>query len=85
MEQKLINELKAILKSEKGNLYGFVCEHYYELTKDELKDLCKEAFALLYENQEKDNFLHDKPIEDFKGLHLNYFEALTDNTTIFEE
>ena len=82
---QLQKELLKVLNSEHSNLYDFICNNYYLMSKEELKDLCKEAFALLYEKTEKDNFLHNEEIDDFKNLHKEYLETLKENTTIFEE
>jgi hypothetical protein len=86
METKTLNELTDLLTYEKhGNLYDFVCNNYYLLSKEELKDLLKEAFALLYEKQEAENIRNNREYDYYKSLHNEYLETLKENTTIFEE
>lgn len=44
MTDKLLQELKEY--AETGNMYDFIANHYWELSKDELKDLFLEyAYA----------------------------------------
>ena len=86
MTETLTNELKTLLTEAKhGNLYDFICDNYYLMSKEELKDLLKEAFALLYEKAERENVKRGADYDNFKELHGEYFETLKENTTIFEE
>lgn len=89
MEQKQTQELKEILTNNednsKGNLYDFVCNNYWQLSKEELKDMLKEAVALLYTKAEAENIENGKPYDDYKKLYSEYFENLKENTTIFED
>lgn len=88
MEKSTLLELKEILFTNRGNLFDFICNNYYLLTKEELKDLCKEAFALLYDKQDQENTEKGIKWNDknyYFVLHQEYAENLTENTTILED
>ena len=88
MEKSTLYELKDILNNNRGNLFDFICNNYWKLSKEELKDLCKEAFALLYDLQDEKNT--EKGIEwndknYYDELHKDYLETLEENTSLLEE
>lgn len=79
-----MNRLNDILTNNRGNLYDFVCDNYYLLSKDELKDLCKEAFALLYSYAENIEVVKGEE-KAFEELHKEYKENLKEYTSILDE
>jgi len=86
MTEKQREELQDLLQHEKhGNLYDFICDNYWDLSREDLKDLCKEAYALLYEKAERENVANGKDYDNYKALHEEYYNTLKDNTTIFED
>jgi len=86
MTEKLTKQLKDLLTNEKrGNLYDFVCNHFWEMNAEDLKNLCKEAFALLYQKAERENIANGEPYDYYSSLHREYYETLKENTSIFEE
>ena len=85
MTQEQRQELLDLLEHEKhGNLYDFIVNNYYSLSKEDLKDLCKEAFALLYEHKEQENVKNGKEYDHFLDLHKEYLETLKENTNLLE-
>ena len=52
MTNELRKQLKDILENNKGNLYDFIANNYYDMTKDNLKDLALEITALMYQYAE---------------------------------
>jgi len=86
MTQEQTKNLLDLLTHEKhGNLYDFICDNYWEMSKEDLKNLCKEAFALLYEKAEKENTENGKPYDNYVKLHNEYLENLKEYTSFFEE
>ena len=56
METKTKKELLDILQNNRGNIYDFIANNYWLLSKDELKDIALEAVALMYQYAEKIQF-----------------------------
>lgn len=55
-----------VLKSNPNYAYDFLCENYYTMTKDELKNIAKELLFAIYENTDKaehDEILYDVATE----------------------
>lgn len=48
MTDELLQELKEYTKD--GNIYGFIANHYWELSKEELKDLFLEYAYATYDH-----------------------------------
>jgi hypothetical protein len=48
MEKNTKTELLEILNNERGNLYDFIANNYWLMSKDDLKSLALEIVALLY-------------------------------------
>lgn len=82
MTNEIKNELKGILLEHNSNLYDFVCNNYYLLTKEELKDLCKEAFELVYLYICRLDTNSEKQIRE---AHKDYYENLKEYTTLLED
>ena len=52
MEKREQNELLNILNNKGGNMYDFIANNYWILSKDELKDIALECVALMYQYAE---------------------------------
>ena len=88
MDKKTLLTLKEILYTNKSNLFDFICENYWKLSKDDLKDLLKEAYALLYTKQDQLNTEKGVKWNDknyYSELHQDYAENLQENTYLLEE
>ena len=83
MEKRERQELLEILSNNKGNLYDFVCNNYYLLSKDDLKDIAKEVIYLLYTYVARAN--SNNPEKGEQEAHAELLESLKENTTIFED
>ena len=74
MEKELQNELLQAIKED--NLYDFICNNYYLLSKEELKDLAKELCAIVFQPYQD---------EENKAKGEVLVENLKDYTTLLEE
>ena len=87
MEKTQQKELYNILTNNGGNLYDFIANDYWLMSKEDLKNLSLEVVALLYayaerqnpnNNKERDKQLHTELLENIKDyrteLLSNYFE-----------
>lgn len=59
-----------VLKSNPNYAYDFLCENYYTMTKDELKNIAKELLFAIYENTDKAE--HDE-ILNYVAMELEYY------------
>ncbi len=84
MTKELLNQLNDILTNNRGNLFDFIIDNYYLLSKDELKDFAKEVVALLYEKAEEENIKNGKPYDRYDKLHKEILKNIKDNTTLLE-
>lgn len=69
MTNELLQELKE--SANNGEVYDFIANHYWELTKDELKDLFLEYAYATYDLTRHTNF---RQIE--KQFFENYLERI---------
>lgn len=64
-----MKEFIEILKNNPNGAYDFICNNYYKMSKEELKDITKELLYAVYENakDEHDIILSDvaTELEDF--------------------
>lgn len=71
MEEFIMKEFIDVLKNNPSHAYDYLCENYYRMTKDELKDIAKELIYAIYDNayttEEHDKILNDvaTELEDF--------------------
>jgi len=75
-------DLLDVLTSKHSNLYDYICDNYYLLTREELKDLCKEVIALLYVYASRANPNSEKANRE---MHAELLENIKEYTTFFEE
>lgn len=57
-----MNELINVLKTNPNGAYDFICNNYYNMSKEELKDFAKELLYAIYSNMDKAE--HDKTLND---------------------
>lgn len=63
LENKILQAIKD------GELYGFIANHYYEISKEKLKDIILEMYFLItteYKKEIDEKELNDKLIEALK-------------------
>jgi 20S proteasome alpha/beta subunit len=51
-----------VLKNDPDKAYDFICNNYYKMSKEELKDITKELLYAVHDNMTKAE--HDKILED---------------------
>lgn len=57
-----MKEFIEVLKNNPNGAYDFICNNYYKMSKDELKDIAKELLYTVYDNvTEKE---HNKILDD---------------------
>lgn len=67
----IMKEFIDVLKNNPNHAYDYLCENYYRMTKDELKDIAKELLYAIYDNaystEEHDSILNNvaTELEDF--------------------
>lgn len=70
LENKIIDLENKILQAIKdGELYGFIANNYYEISKEKLKDIILEMYFLITTEYKKDvdeKELNDKLIKSLK-------------------
>lgn len=63
-----------VLKNNPNNAYDFICNNYYKMSKEELKDIAKELLYAIYDNvintAEHDKIMNDVATE----LENSYIE-----------
>lgn len=59
-----------VLKNDPDHAYDHICENYYKLSKDELKDIVKELLYAIYKNVTTAE--HNEVLNDV----ATYFQAL---------
>ena len=57
-----MKEFIEVLKNNPEKAYDFICNNYYKMSKDELKDITKELLYAVYSNTNKVE--HNKILED---------------------
>ncbi len=45
-----MKEFIDVLKNNPDNAYDFICNNYYKMSKEELKDIAKELLYAVYDN-----------------------------------
>lgn len=55
-------ELINVLKNNPNGAYDFICNNYYKMSKEELKDFAKELLYAIHSNADKTE--HDKMLDD---------------------
>lgn len=45
-----MKEFIEVLKNNPDNAYDFICNNYYKMSKEELKDIVKELLFAVYDN-----------------------------------
>jgi hypothetical protein len=65
-----IEEFIQVLKHNPSRAYDFICENYYRMSKDELKDITKELIFAIHTRtteEEHDEILNDvaEELENF--------------------
>lgn len=77
--KKLINEVEImlelinVLKNNPNEAYDFICNNYYKMSKEELKDFAKELLYAIHSNT--DQAEHNKMLDDVATeLAENYEE-----------
>jgi 20S proteasome alpha/beta subunit len=48
-----MKEFIEVLKNNPNGAYDFICNNYYKMTKEELKDITKELLYAVYDNVSK--------------------------------
>lgn len=68
-----MEELINVLKNNPNGAYDFICNNYYKMSKEELKDFAKELLYAIHSNTDKTE--HDKILDDVATeLAENYEE-----------
>lgn len=57
-----MKEFINVLKNNPNGAYDFICNHYYEMGKDDLQKIAKELLYAVYSNT--DTAKHDKILDD---------------------
>lgn len=55
-------EFINVLKNNPNGAYDFICNNYYKMSKEELKDIAKELLYAIHSNTDKAE--HDKMLDD---------------------
>jgi hypothetical protein len=62
-----MTEFIEVLKNNPNEAYDFICNNYYKMSKEELKDITKELLFAIYDNvintAEHDKILNDVATE----------------------
>lgn len=57
-----MEELIKVLKNNPDGAYDYICNNYYKMSKDELKEFAKELLYAIYDNVTKAE--HNKILDD---------------------
>lgn len=57
-----MQELINVLKNNPDGAYDFICNNYYKMSKEELKDIAKELLYAIHSNTDKAE--HNKMLDD---------------------
>lgn len=69
-----MNEFIEVLKNNPNGAYDFICNNYYKMSKEELKDITKELLFAIYDNV-INTAEHDKIMNDVaEELENSYVE-----------
>ena len=61
-----MKEFIEVLKNNPNSAYDFICNNYYKMSKEELKDITKELLYAVHDNvtkTEHDEILNDVAVE----------------------
>ena len=61
-----------VLKNNPNNAYDFICNNYYKMSKEELKDIVKELLYAVYDNV-INTAEHDKIMNDVATELENFY------------
>lgn len=59
---EVMKEFIEVLKNNPDGAYDFICNNYYKMSKEELKDVAKELLFAVHDNVTKDE--HNKILDD---------------------
>lgn len=58
----IMKEFIEVLKNNPNRAYDFICNNYYKMSKEELKDIVKELLYAVHDNTDKVE--HNKILDD---------------------
>ena len=58
----MMEQFIDILKNDPNAAYDFICNNYYNMSKEELKNITKELLYAIFDNATKEE--HDKMLAD---------------------
>ena len=58
----MMEQFIDILKNDPNAAYDFICNNYYNMSKEELKNIAKELLYAIFDNATKEE--HDKMLAD---------------------
>ena len=68
-----MKEFIEVLENNPNGAYDFICNNYYKMSKDELKDIAKELLYAMYDKM--DNAEHNMALADVaEELKASYTE-----------
>jgi 20S proteasome alpha/beta subunit len=67
-----MKEFVDVLKNNPNGAYDFICNNYYKMNKEELKDIIKELLYAVHDNMTKAE--HDKILNDVATELAEAFE-----------
>jgi helix-turn-helix protein len=67
-----MKEFIEVLKTNPNGAYDFICNNYYKMDKDELKDIAKELLYAIYSNVTKAE--HNEILADVAAELENFYE-----------
>jgi len=73
---EVIKEFIEVLKNNPDGAYDFICNNYYKMSKDELKDITKELLFAVHDNvtkAEHNKILNDVG-EELENTYTDYAE-----------
>ena len=63
-----------VLKNNPNHAYDFLCENYYNMTKDELKNIAKELLYAIYENTSTAE--HNRILDDVATELVDFYTGI---------